>query len=183
MRQSGGRARDPAGGPAGRNRQPLVDNRLFVLVLQHPQERSEPRATAAVTVAALRRARLVVGLSWPNLARALGGRPAARPIRGAGACSISARRGRIRCRRDPDAATPAGRPDARRDHCAGPRRQAVARHRPGAARPRGHRAARRHLEPGEDAVVAQSMAVEAAAARAEPDRPGTVRPAAPRTAA
>src|SRR4051794_24152154 len=57
----------PDGGP-----QPIVDNRLFVLVLQHPQERTEPRATAAITVAALRRARLVVGLSWPNLARALG---------------------------------------------------------------------------------------------------------------
>src|SRR3954468_23828309 len=56
---------------------PAIDNRLFVLVLQHPQERSEPRATAAATVAALRRARLVVGLSWPNLTRALGtGRPA-----------------------------------------------------------------------------------------------------------
>src|SRR3954451_5226354 len=54
---------------------PAIDNRLFVLVLQHPQERSEPRATAAATVAALRRARLVVGLSWPNLTRALG-RPA-----------------------------------------------------------------------------------------------------------
>ena len=52
--------------------QPLVDNRVFVLVLQHPQERAEPRATAAMTVAALRRARLAVGLSWPNLARALG---------------------------------------------------------------------------------------------------------------
>src|SRR4051794_12782863 len=51
---------------------PAIDNRLFVLVLQHPQERSEPRATAAATVAALRRARLVVGLSWPNLTRALG---------------------------------------------------------------------------------------------------------------
>jgi hypothetical protein len=44
-------------------------------VLQHPQERSEPRATAACMVVALRRARLAVGLSWPNLARALG-RPA-----------------------------------------------------------------------------------------------------------
>jgi DTW domain-containing protein YfiP len=55
--------------------QPVIDNRLFVLVLQHPQERTEPRATAAATVAALRRARLVVGLSWPNLTRALG-RPA-----------------------------------------------------------------------------------------------------------
>jgi DTW domain-containing protein len=59
----------PAAQPAA---QPIVDNRLFVLVLQHPQERHEPLATAAATVAALRHARLVSGLSWPNLARALG---------------------------------------------------------------------------------------------------------------
>jgi DTW domain-containing protein len=52
-----------------------IDNRLFVLVLQHPQEKREVLATAAATCAALRRAALVVGLSWPNLARALG-RPA-----------------------------------------------------------------------------------------------------------
>jgi len=52
-----------------------IDNRLFVLVLQHPQEKREELATAAATCAALRRAALVVGLSWPNLARALG-RPA-----------------------------------------------------------------------------------------------------------
>ena len=51
---------------------PAADNRLFVLVLQHPQERKEPLATAAVAVAALRRARLVAGLSWANLERALG---------------------------------------------------------------------------------------------------------------
>ena len=43
-----------------------------MLVLQHPQERRERLATAGVAVAALRRARLVAGLSWPNLARALG---------------------------------------------------------------------------------------------------------------
>jgi DTW domain-containing protein len=47
-------------------------NRLFVLILQHPQERKEPLSTAGATVATLRRARLAVGLSWPNLARALG---------------------------------------------------------------------------------------------------------------
>jgi hypothetical protein len=52
-----------------------MDNRLFVLVLQHPQEKREALATAEATCAALRRAALVVGLSWPNLARALG-RPA-----------------------------------------------------------------------------------------------------------
>lgn len=63
-----GSAEPPRSGPS-------LDNRVFVLVLQHPQERREPRATAALTVAALRRARLVAGLSWPNLNRALG-RPA-----------------------------------------------------------------------------------------------------------
>ena len=52
-----------------------IDNQLFVLVLQHPQEKREVRATAAAACAALRRAALVVGLSWPNLVRALG-RPA-----------------------------------------------------------------------------------------------------------
>jgi len=52
-----------------------IDNRIFVLILQHPQERKEVLATAATTCAMLRRAALVVGLSWPNLARALG-RPA-----------------------------------------------------------------------------------------------------------
>ena len=51
---------------------PVIDNRVFVLVLQHPQERREALATAAATVAALRHARLVAGLSWPNLSRALG---------------------------------------------------------------------------------------------------------------
>jgi DTW domain-containing protein YfiP len=52
-----------------------IDNRLFMLILQHPQEKREVLATAAATCAALRRAALVVGLSWPNLARAFG-RPA-----------------------------------------------------------------------------------------------------------
>jgi hypothetical protein len=49
-----------------------IDNRLFVLVLQHPQEKREVLATAAATCAALRQSALVVGLSWPNLSRALG---------------------------------------------------------------------------------------------------------------
>jgi DTW domain-containing protein len=49
-----------------------IDNRVFVLILQHPQEKKEALATAALTRALLSRARLVVGLSWPNLSRALG---------------------------------------------------------------------------------------------------------------
>ena len=50
-----------------------VDNRVFVLVLQHPQERREMLATAVAAVSTLRRGELVAGLSWPNLSRALGG--------------------------------------------------------------------------------------------------------------
>jgi DTW domain-containing protein YfiP len=49
-----------------------IGNRLFVLILQHPQEKKEALATAAATRTLLRRAELVVGLSWPNLSRALG---------------------------------------------------------------------------------------------------------------
>jgi DTW domain-containing protein YfiP len=50
---------------------PAVDNRLFVLVLQHPHESREPLATAPAIAAGLRRVRLATGLSWPNLERAL----------------------------------------------------------------------------------------------------------------
>ena len=48
-----------------------IDNRLFILILQHPREKKEPLATAAETVAMLRHAALVVGLSWANLSHAL----------------------------------------------------------------------------------------------------------------
>jgi DTW domain-containing protein YfiP len=74
-RGDGAAATDEPLPPAAAEASPSIDNRLFVLVLQHPQERGEPRGTAAPMVAALRRARLAVGLSWPNLGRALG-RPA-----------------------------------------------------------------------------------------------------------
>src|SRR6516164_5451025 len=49
-----------------------IANRLFVLILQHPQEKKEVLATAALTRALLTHADLVIGLSWPNLSRALG---------------------------------------------------------------------------------------------------------------
>jgi tRNA-uridine aminocarboxypropyltransferase len=52
-----------------------IENRIFVLVLQHPREKKEALATAPLLVAALARAALVTGLSWPNLGAALG-RPA-----------------------------------------------------------------------------------------------------------
>lgn len=50
-----------------------VDNRVFVLILQHPQEKRHKLATAGPTCAALKRVRLVIGLSWPNLSGALTG--------------------------------------------------------------------------------------------------------------
>jgi DTW domain-containing protein len=52
-----------------------IENRVFVLVLQHPREKKEALATAPVLVAALGRAALATGLSWRNLSAALG-RPA-----------------------------------------------------------------------------------------------------------
>ncbi|HWB50139.1 MAG TPA: tRNA-uridine aminocarboxypropyltransferase [Stellaceae bacterium] len=49
-----------------------IDNRVFVLILQHPQERREPLSTAPLVGGALRRSKVAVGLSWPGLARVLG---------------------------------------------------------------------------------------------------------------
>jgi DTW domain-containing protein len=50
-----------------------IDNRVFVLILQHPQERREALSTAPLICATLRRAKIAIGLSWPGLARAVGG--------------------------------------------------------------------------------------------------------------
>jgi DTW domain-containing protein YfiP len=49
-----------------------IDNTVFVLILQHPREKKETLATAVLTRDALTRGELVIGLSWPNLARVLG---------------------------------------------------------------------------------------------------------------
>jgi DTW domain-containing protein YfiP len=52
-----------------------IDNRVHVLVLQHPQEQDELLGTAKLTVASLSDATFRIGLSWASLAKALG-RPA-----------------------------------------------------------------------------------------------------------
>ena len=49
-----------------------IDNRVFVLILQHPHEQREALSTAPLITAALQHAKLVIGLSWAGLARALG---------------------------------------------------------------------------------------------------------------
>jgi DTW domain-containing protein YfiP len=48
-----------------------VDNKVFVLILQHPQEQDRVLGTARLLVGTLAKARLTVGLSWRNLSHAL----------------------------------------------------------------------------------------------------------------
>ncbi|OFZ80895.1 MAG: hypothetical protein A2583_12345 [Bdellovibrionales bacterium RIFOXYD1_FULL_53_11] len=54
--------------------------KLHVLMLQHPQEPDKQIGTARLAHETLANSSLVIGLSWPNLARALG-RPSADPKR------------------------------------------------------------------------------------------------------
>ena len=49
-----------------------IDNRIFALILQHPHEQREALSTAPLIAATLRQAKIVIGLSWPSLTRALG---------------------------------------------------------------------------------------------------------------
>lgn len=49
-----------------------LDNRVFVLILQHPQEKRETLGTAQIAHLQFRNSALRVGLSWPNLKRILG---------------------------------------------------------------------------------------------------------------
>ncbi len=49
-----------------------VDNKVTVLVLQHPQEQDHALGTAGLLTRTLANARLAVGLSWRNLGHAMG---------------------------------------------------------------------------------------------------------------
>ncbi len=49
-----------------------VDNKVAILVLQHPQEQDRVLGTARLLAGSLAHAKVVVGLSWRNLAHALG---------------------------------------------------------------------------------------------------------------
>lgn len=49
-----------------------VENRIALLILQHPQEQDKALGTARLTAAQLGTAIFRVGLSWPSLGRALG---------------------------------------------------------------------------------------------------------------
>src|SRR5436190_20003721 len=49
-----------------------IDNRVEVVILQHPQEQDKLLGTARLTVQHLARASFRVGLSWPGLEAAVG---------------------------------------------------------------------------------------------------------------
>jgi tRNA-uridine aminocarboxypropyltransferase len=57
-----------------------IDNRISLLILQHPQEQDRALGTARLTALHFRNAAVKIGLSWPSLSRALG-RPVADPSR------------------------------------------------------------------------------------------------------
>jgi hypothetical protein len=57
-----------------------VDNRIALLILQHPQEQDRALGTARLAALHFKHAVVKIGLSWPSLSKALG-RPVADPSR------------------------------------------------------------------------------------------------------
>jgi DTW domain-containing protein len=57
-----------------------IDNRIALLILQHPQEQDRALGTARLTALHLKNSVLKIGLSWPSLSKALG-RPVDDPRR------------------------------------------------------------------------------------------------------
>jgi DTW domain-containing protein YfiP len=57
-----------------------IENRISLLILQHPQEQDRALGTARLTALHFKNAVLKIGLSWPSLSKALG-RPVADPSR------------------------------------------------------------------------------------------------------
>jgi tRNA-uridine aminocarboxypropyltransferase len=49
-----------------------IENRVLLLILQHPQEQDRDLGTARLTAMHLKNAELRIGLSWPSLSKALG---------------------------------------------------------------------------------------------------------------
>src|SRR4051794_18818428 len=49
-----------------------IDNRIALLILQHPQEQDRALGTARLTALHLKNSLLKIGLSWPSLSKALG---------------------------------------------------------------------------------------------------------------
>ncbi len=49
-----------------------IDNRVTLVILQHPQEQDKDLGTARLTALHLEKAQFKVGLSWPNLSKIVG---------------------------------------------------------------------------------------------------------------
>src|SRR3954454_17734267 len=57
-----------------------IENRISLLILQHPQEQDRALGTARIAALQFKNAVLKIGLSWPSLSKALG-RPIDDPSR------------------------------------------------------------------------------------------------------
>ena len=57
-----------------------IDNKIELLILQHPQEQDRALGTARVAALHFKKATVKIGLSWPSLVKALG-KPVADPAR------------------------------------------------------------------------------------------------------
>ena len=140
-----------------------IENKVSLLILQHPQEQDRALGTARLT--ALHFARCGAQ-DRPVLAE---------PVQGAGtpgARSLALGRALSRFRQGRGSRN---RPRYRRHRPQGRGRGEPARH---PERHRGHRAARRHLEPGQGAVVAQCLDAEMPARHPRPDAAVALRQAA-----
>ena len=134
-----------------------------LLILQHPQEQDRALGTARLTALHFKNAVLKIGLSWPSLVQGAG--PAgADPSRWAVLYLGSAKVADLDTDRDIVAINRKGEiEDNQRAHPEGHRR---------------HRAARRHLEPGQGAVVAQCVDAEVPARHPRPGAAVALRQAA-----
>ena len=128
----------------------LVDNKVAVLILQHPQEQDRVLGTAGLLASMLGNATLSVGLSWRNLGHALG-EPAEAKNWGVLYLGSAQRRAPAKGR-PADRARPQGRSRS-------PTRRSARRGL------EGHRRPRRQLGAGQGPVVAQRLADPAAPLR------------------
>src|SRR6476660_8879281 len=76
-----------------------IENKVELLILQHPQEQDRTLGTARLTALHFKNAVLKIGLSWPSLSKALG-RPVADPSRWAALYLGSAKLSELDTERD-----------------------------------------------------------------------------------
>ena len=131
-----------------------IESKISLLILQHPQEQDRALGTARLTAMHFKDAVVKIGLSWPSLSKALG-RKVDDPSRWAVLYLGSAKVADL----DTDAEIVAIN---RKGEVEPHQRAILARH-------RRHRAARRNLEPGQGAVVAQRVDAEVPAGHSRPE--------------